>query len=221
MFIHTNVPKFAELRTQTINGLRWYSTPGGDVYPSITSVLGVKEKPHLEAWRNRLGVDKAAAETKRCADRGTAIHLMAERFINNESDYLKDQPSEYIRLFNQLKMSLKRINNVRIQEVPLYSDELMVAGRTDCIAEYDNVLSVIDFKTSNNNKDELMIEDYFIQETFYALAYYEQFGEEIQQIVTLMTVERGAVPLVFKKPIKPYIIPLQRRIDYFYDKHVK
>lgn len=167
-----------------------------------------------------LGPEKAKKETDRCAERGTAVHLMAERYLNNEEDPLRDQPHEYVKLFNQLKYGLKRINNIRIQEIPLYSDEFMVAGRVDCIAEFDKVLSVIDFKTSNNNKNEEMIEDYFLQETFYALAYYELYGEPVEQIVTVMTVERGAVPLVFKKPITPYIVPLKRRIEEFYEKHV-
>jgi genome maintenance exonuclease 1 len=97
----------------------------------------------------------------------------------------------------------------------------MIAGRVDCIAEFDGVLSVIDFKTSNNNKDDKMIEDYFLQETFYALAYMERYGDEVNQIVTIAAVERGAVPLVFKKTITPYIIPLKRRVDEFYTKYVK
>lgn len=221
MFKHVNVPSFEELSTKTINGMRWYKTPEGNYYPSITSVLGAKEKPHLENWRQMLGPEKAKKETERCAERGTAIHLMAEKYLNNEETPFKDQPNEYIKLFNQLKYGLKRINNIRIQEIPLYSDEFMVAGRTDCIAEFDRVLSVIDFKTSNNNKNETMIEDYFLQETFYALAFFELYGEEVNQIVTIMTVEKGAVPLVFKKNITPYIIPLKRRVEEFYAKHVK
>lgn len=221
MFLHTNVPKFEELQTKTIKGLRWYVTPERNVYPSITSVLSTEEKPHLLAWKQALGTEKASKETLRCSTRGTAVHLMAERYLNNEQFPCRDQPPEYVKLFNQLKFTLNRINHVRIQEVPLYSDEFRVAGRTDCIAEYDNVLSVIDFKTSNNNKSENMIEEYFLQETFYALAYYEMFGEEINQIVTLIAVEKGAVPLVIKKSITPYIVPLQQRITKFYKTHVR
>jgi ATP-dependent exoDNAse (exonuclease V) beta subunit len=221
MFTHVNVPTFKELTTKTINGLRWYKTPEGNYYPSITSILGAKEKPYLESWRQMLGPDKAQKETDRCAARGTAIHLMAEKYLNNEIDPTEGQPTEYIKLFNQLKYGLKRIDNIRIQEIPLYSDEFMIAGRVDCIAEFDGVLSVIDFKTSNNNKDDKMIEDYFLQETFYALAYMERYGDEVNQIVTIAAVERGAVPLVFKKTITPYIIPLKRRVDEFYTKYVK
>jgi genome maintenance exonuclease 1 len=219
-FQHVHIPKFEEMSTKTIDGRRWYKTPEGNYYPSITSVLGAKEKPHLDQWRKMLGNENADKETARCADRGTAIHLMAEKYLNNEEGFTTDQPIEYIKLFNQLKLALKRINNIRIQEIPLYSDTLMVAGRVDCIAEFDGVLSVIDFKTSNNNKTDSMIEDYFLQETFYALAYYELYKEHVKQIVTLITVEKGIVPLVFKKDTTPFINTLADRIEEFYQKHV-
>ena len=215
-FIHTPI-HVQEMRTKTVKGQRWYVTPNENLYPSITTLLSVKPKPHLENWRKMLGEDKAAKETQRCADRGTAVHLMAERFINNEENPIRDQSYENVKLFNQLRLIIKnKINNIRAQEVPLYSDVLGVAGRVDCIAEYDGVLSVIDFKTSNNNKTEDMIEDYFLQETFYALAFQELTGLEVNQIVTIMTVERGIMPLVWKKPIKPYISPLVKRIKDFY-----
>jgi genome maintenance exonuclease 1 len=144
-----------EMSTKDVKGKRWYVTPSGELYPSITTLLGAKPKPHLENWRKMLGEDKAAKETSRCADRGTAVHLMAERFINNEDNPVRDQTNENIKLFNQIRLIIKnKINNVRAQEIPLYSEFLGVAGRVDCIAEYEGVLSVIDFKTSNNNKDE-------------------------------------------------------------------
>jgi genome maintenance exonuclease 1 len=215
-FIHTPV-ELTELQTQEVKGHRWYIIPNGDLYPSITTLLGSKPKPHLDNWRKMLGEDKADKETKRCADRGTAVHLMVERFINNEDPFV-DQTRENIKLFNQIRLIIKnKINNIQAQEVPLYSEVLKVAGRVDCIAEYDGVLSIIDFKTSNNNKTESMIEDYLLQETFYALAFYELTGKQVKQIVTIMTVERGIMPLVWIKPINPYIIPLQKRIDEFYN----
>jgi len=207
-----------EMSTKDVKGKRWYVTPHGDMYPSITTLLSNKPKPHLENWRKMLGEDKAAKETARCADRGTSVHLMAERFLNNEENPTREQTNENIKLFNQIRLVLKnKINNIRAQEVPLYSDVLGVAGRVDCIAEYEGVLSVIDFKTSNNNKTEEMIEDYLLQETFYALAYYELTGESVQQIVTIMAVEKGIMPLVWKKPITPYISPLQKRVTEFYN----
>lgn len=215
MFTHIKT-ELPELRSTTFKNKRWYEIPNGDFYPSITSVLSVKEKPYLVAWQKSLGPEKAKKENERTKDRGHSIHAMVERYLDNDDDPTKGHGKEHVKQFNQLRLVLHKINNIRAQEATVYSEFLGVAGRVDCIAEYNNVLSIVDFKTSNGNKTEEMIEDYFLQETFYALAFTELTGEPIEQIVTLMSVERGIAPLVFKKPIYPYILPLKARIDEFY-----
>ena len=63
MFTHTNVPELREMKTKMVKDRRWYETPRGVWYPSITSVLGAKEKPYLQEWRNSLGPVKADKET--------------------------------------------------------------------------------------------------------------------------------------------------------------
>lgn len=218
MFVHSNVPTIEELSDRITNGQRWYTTPTGVKYPSVTTVLGAKEKPWLEDWRQSLGPKKAAKETKRCADRGTAVHKLAEDYLNNVENPSKGHDPLNVKLFNQLKIRLNKVNNIRAQEVPLYSHTLKIAGRVDVVAEYDGVLSIIDFKTSNNNKTEDMIEDYFIQCTAYALMYDELFGEFIEDIVVLIAVEKGMMPLLFKRKIDDYVKPLVDRINMFYDK---
>ena len=218
MFIHTP-PKIAlpELRVeQSATGKRFYVTPEDNKYVSITTMLGAKEKPWLNDWKNMLGADKAAKETKRCADRGTAIHEMAEKYLDNEVGFTKPYAAEYVRGFNQLKMRLNRIDNIRLQEAALYSDALKLAGRVDCIGEYDGVLSIIDFKTSNNNKDKDMVFDYFLQCTAYAIMWHERTGEAIEDICVLMTVERGMAPLMFKEKIDKYVKPLLKRTNEYY-----
>lgn len=205
-----------DLTAVTANGQRWYTTPDGSKYPSITTVLGQKEKPAITAWRMSLGPQKADKETKRCTDRGDAVHLMAEHYLNNEENPTKGHQRDHIKLFSQLKFVLNKINNIRAQEIPLFSDRIRVAGRVDCIGEYDGVLSIIDFKTSNGNKDAQMIEDYFLQATAYALMYEEMYGEFIDQIVIIIAVEKGMVPLVFKRQIDDYVVPLLERINTFH-----
>lgn len=218
MFIHTGTPiVLPELKVKTLpSGIRHYTTPDGNQYPSITTMLGHKEKPWLEDWRQMLGKEKADKEQKRCADRGSAIHELIEKYLNNEEEFTRGYLPEYVKGFNQLKFRLNRINNIRTQEAALYSDTLKLAGRVDCIGEYDGVLSIIDFKTSNNNKEHDMIEDYFLQCTAYAIMWHEMTGEAIEDIVILMSVEKGMVPLIFKEKIDKYIKPLLKRIDEYY-----
>lgn len=218
MFLHTHPFDRLDLKTTTINGQRWYSTPTGELYPSITTILGAEEKPHLVEWRNMLGESNAKKETNRCASRGEAVHLMAEKFLNNVTVPTKGHDLSNIKLFNQLKYVLNRIDHIRAQEIALYSSELEVAGRCDCVAEFDGVISIIDFKTSNNNKTESMVQDYFIQATAYAAMCNELYNTNIQDIVILIAVEKGIIPQVFKQKTDNYFSPLKNRINNFYDK---
>lgn len=200
------------------NGQRWYTTPDGNKYASVTTILGSEPKQGIIDWRASLGSKKADKETTRCADRGTAVHTMAELYLNNDEDPTKGHLIEHVRVFNQLKFRLNNISNIRVQEIPLYSHTLRTAGRVDCVAEYDGVLSIIDFKTANNNKNDKLIHDYKLQCTAYALMYHEMFDVQIDDFVVLIGVEKGVMPMVFKGKVEDYIEPLLKRINTFYKK---
>ena len=222
MFTHLDIGDLPEAVDTTLaSGKRFYETPNGDKYPSVTTILGAKEKPYLKEWRNMLGKDKAAAETKRCAVRGTAVHAMAEKYLNNEdiSNFLREYNPEYVAGFNQIKMRLNKIDNIRGQEVPLFSDSLKTAGRVDCIGDFMKTPSIIDFKTSNNNKDRDMIEDYFLQCTAYSIMWEEMTGEAIDNLVIIMSDERGMVPLVFQEKRDKYVDILVKRIVEYHRKN--
>lgn len=216
-FIHTDTPEIIELQSTTTNKGRWYTLPSGEKLASITTILGAKEKPAITEWRMSLGPKKADKETKRCADRGEAVHLMAEHYLDNKELNFRDYKPEHVKLFNQLKFKLNKINNIRAQEIPLHSAALRVAGRVDCVAEYEDILSVIDFKTANNNKDTGMVEDYFLQATAYAIMYHEMYGVAIEDIVILIAVERGITPMVYRRKIYDYVEPLLDRINTYYN----
>lgn len=215
MFTHNTI---APLQLNSVDGTtgRYYTTPEGHKYPSITTMLGYGDKPWLIDWRESLGQQQADAEMKRAAARGTAVHLMLEKHLQNDLTATKEHLIEHIAEFNSLKQYVKKINNIVLQEAALYSDVLKIAGRVDCIAEVNGVLSIIDFKTSTGNKTEQMIQDYYLQTTFYALAFLECYGIEIEDIVIFMSVEKGAVPLVFKSKVKEHVAPLIKRINKYY-----
>lgn len=216
-FKHIDVPELFDLTDKIVHGQRFYTLPTGEKYPSITTVLSAKGKEWLNDWKKMLGPEKADAETQRCSERGTAVHDMIERYLNNNDEPTKGHSREHISMFNQARLRLNQhVNNIRIQEAPLFSHRLKLAGRVDCIGEYDGVLSVIDFKTSNSNKTTEMIEDYYLQCTAYAVMYFEMYGIFIEDIVIIMAVEKGMMPLVFKQKIYDYIDPLVERVDIFH-----
>ena len=216
MFVHLDTITPVELKTIEGPRGRFYITPEGNKYPSITTILGSGDKPWLTDWRNSLGADRADKEMKRAADRGTAVHLMVERFLDNESNVTRGQKIEHVVEFNTLRLHLKNINNILTQETPLWSDLLRAAGRVDCVGEWQGKLSIIDFKTSTNNKTAEMIDSYWLQTTAYAIMFQERYGIQIDQAVIIMSVERGAVPLVFKRDIDPYIQPLLETINTYH-----
>lgn len=216
-FTHCEQPQYEELPAEIINDQRWYTAPDGTKYASVTTILGHGPKPWLDEWRQSMGEEKAAVETARCAARGEAVHSMAENYLNNEAEFTKQHTLDNVKLFNQIKLRLNKIDNIRAQEIPLYSHTLRLAGRVDVIGEYEGTLSVIDFKTSNTPKDLGMVNDYFLQCTAYSLMYEEMFGVEINQIVVIIAVERGMTAMVYVKDRNQYIKPLIERINTFYE----
>ena len=97
-------------------------------------------------------------------------------------------------LFRELRdKGLSNIGDVFAQEAGLYSTKYKVAGRVDCIAEYRNELSVIDFKTSTKERSDEWNENYYIQCSAYAEMFQELTGKEINQIVVLVVTEDGTV----------------------------
>lgn len=216
MFVHLNVIEPKDIKTIQIANKRFYITPEGNKYPSITTVLNAKDKPWLSNWRAVLGEEKANKETKRTADRGSAVHMMIEKYLNNDKWASYGHKPYHMIEFNSLRLILKQINNIYCQETPLYSDLLKIGGRVDCIAEFNGKISIIDFKTSTNDKNKNMIEDYFLQTTAYALMFEEMYDIQIDNITIIMSSEKGAVPLVFKEHTDPYIKPLLERINMYY-----
>ena len=200
-FVHLTDCDDVEMGTrEVIDGKRVYVTPNGNVYPSITSILALQEKPGLDEWKAKVGQEEATNIMKESSELGTKVHSLCESYLYNEK--LKCDDMEAIDVFNRLRFVLGNINNIYCLEAPLHSDMLRVAGTVDCIAEYNGVLSVIDFKTSRKPKREEWIEDYFIQAFFYSAAFFEMTGAIPEQIVILVAIRNEFDVQVFKKPLR-------------------
>ena len=197
-FTHKAV-KLPNLVTTTLNKKRFYNTPEGNLYPSITTVLSIRKKEGLVEWRKRGGDDVANYISGNAVRRGIKIHEMCEDYLNNMHDDALFETYEkehflYWCLFKQLRdQALCDIDNIYAQEVGLYSDKYKVAGRVDCIAEFNGVLSVIDFKTSTKERTDGWNENYYIQGAAYAEMFEERTEIKVNQIVILVVTEDGTV----------------------------
>lgn len=202
-----------DLQSQTFpDGKRFYTLPDGTKLPSVTTVLGAQKKDAIMAWRKRVGEDVANAISKKATGRGTNVHTLCERYLNN--DKLGDVMPDAMEMFFSLKPLLNRINNIHYQEQALWSKQLGMAGRVDCIGEFDGKLSVIDFKTSKKIKTLAHIEDYFWQTSAYALMYEEMIGQPIDDLVIIMAVE-DEPPLLFQQKTSDHIHGLVKAIKFY------
>ena len=187
-----------KLTRETTESGRKYFTPEGNAYPSITTVLGILGKEAIIAWRQRVGEEEANKVSRQASNRGTAVHKLAEDYVDNKPDWKGKHMPANIATFNSIKTVLdEKLDNVWMQEVFLYSDRLKCAGQVDCIGEWEGVLSIVDFKTSRRVKKKEDITNYFIQMCFYAAAFLERTGIAIKQAVVVMAVDDNE-PLIFK-----------------------
>ena len=223
MFKHKTDLNIPEIKAKTTDGVRLYETPEGKFYPSITTVLKNRDKQGLHEWRERVGEDVANYVARKSATRGTQVHHYCEKYLDNGyenkdwNEYKKGRFLSYC-LFSQLKPYLdKTIGLVYCQESALWSDKYKIAGRVDCIAEWDGVLSVIDFKTSTKEREDSWNENYYIQESSaYAEMYQERTLQEIEQIVILVVTEDGTVQEFVKKKHQ-YLHLLDKELNMYYN----
>jgi hypothetical protein len=212
-----NLIEFTELESETREDGRFYTTPQGTVYPSVTTVLGAtKDQSHLQKWKERLGEEAAARESKRTADRGTALHLLCEKLVLNQPYDLRREMPVPVQLFSQLRPVIqKNVNNIMGVESPLYSHFLGIAGRVDLVADWQGKTSIIDYKSSNKVKRRDWIEDYFLQTSIYAVMFEELTGIPVPQLVILIGTEESNTPSVFVERRNDWIYKAMDRINLY------
>jgi len=207
--MNIKLPKLQKVTLES--GTRFYVTPTGFNYPSVTTVLSEKKKEQLRKWREEVGEEEADRIKNAACKRGTALHTLCEKYLRRKRKY-KDVAGG---LYNQIVPYLDKISNIFCLEQHLYSDELRVAGQVDCIGMYEGRASVIDFKTSSKEKKIEYIWDYFMQASAYSYMFEEHTGIAISDITIIISCEGGKVQ-VFQDKREKWIKGFMRlRNDYY------
>ena len=216
-FTHLECPDITTIKQVNANGKRHYETPAGPLV-SITTVIHHFTPDGIKQWRENMGEDVANYIMRVSSIRGTRVHKLVDSFLSNES--LANITREYgvttVGLFNLMRPALERISNIVAVEKRVYSTDpaIMVAGTTDCVADYEGILSIIDFKTSSKMREQDTIDSWMIQATFYALAWECLTGQKISQLVIICATEDGQTE-VFKSEPSEYVERLKKLIaDY-------
>jgi|TARA_B110000967_G_scaffold192661_1_gene219498 genome maintenance exonuclease 1 len=211
MFEHDKSVVLNEMVAETTESGRTYKTPDGINLPSITTVLSILSRDSIAKWRKRVGEKEANRVSYRASTRGTSVHEICEKYVDNDPDYdkfmatdintgeqkLTTRTPDLIDSFLKIKPILdERLGVVYAQEAPLYSTHLGLAGRVDCVGIFDGKLSIIDYKTSMKPKKLDWVKNYFMQEAGYAVMWEERTGMPITQLVTIISVDNNE-PQVF------------------------
>lgn len=204
-FKHVGCDIDYDLETVTVNGKRFYKTPEGLLYPSVTTITSQHGKDKILEWRKRVGEEEANRVSARASGRGTRVHKLCENYLNNEDDFARNTMPDALVMFKSIQPILDQyVNNIHALEIPLYSNHLKVAGRVDCIAEFDGKISIIDFKTASKPKEAKWILNYFMQCAAYAVMYEERTGVSVPRIVIVIAVDNES-PQIFVKKRDEYI----------------
>jgi CRISPR/Cas system-associated exonuclease Cas4 (RecB family) len=218
-FVHKliEVPRLERFH---VDGKRFYKKVDSDDamnFISITTITSNYSKEKFKKWRLRVGEDEANRITKNATTRGTHMHTLVEHYLENK-ELPKSAPLPKL-LFDVAKPELNKINNILGIEIQLYSEYFAVAGTCDTIAEYDGILSIIDYKTSEKPKPREWIDGYFVQATAYALMLFELTGIKAKQLVIIMACENGEVEVYKETDLKKYIKLLRVYIEKFKKDH--
>ena len=199
-FEHANINLgYDDIVANTTKSGRSYACPNGKSYPSVTTVLSILSEEAIQKWRARVGEEEANRVSYRASSRGTSVHEIIEKYLDNDPNFQKDYMPNIIDNFKAIQNILdNRVGKIYAQEAPLYSDHLGLAGRVDCIGEFDGEISIIDFKTSKKIKKKEWITNYFIQESAYAIMWEERTKMPIVNLVTIISVDNEE-PQVFKE----------------------
>ena len=166
-----------------------------DSIVSAASVIATGDKSGITQWRRKVGPAQADAIVQESTLIGSAVHEAIENYLNGDSwDNFEETHDQLLAQKISEKFvndGLNGITEIWGLEVGLLLDNLY-AGTADCVGLYQDIPTLIDFKTAKKIKKREWIEDYFLQGCAYANAHNVMFGTNIEQIVILM-VDRNAI----------------------------
>ena len=199
-FIHEKIDIGYETldRRDSPDGRR-YVTLDGNAYPSVTTILSIVNEESIAKWRKRVGEEEANRVGARAATRGTQVHSIIEKYLQNDPDYKEGFLPHVVQSLENLRPLLdKNVTKVYAQEVPLYSDHLQMAGTCDAVVEWAGVPTIVDWKTSRRPKKKANIGNYFMQLAAYAVMWEERTGMAINQTRIVMDVD-DFHPVMYKE----------------------
>jgi len=209
--------------TEKKSGSRHYFTPKGTMVPSVSTVMGYDPEKikTLNAWRKRVGKEKAAHITNQSCGYGNVLHDCLEKYLENDVDSLSEAYTKAEQtprlMFSTIKEFVdKHVEKVFHQEKPVYSERLGVAGRLDVLCQMNGMPTLLDFKNSRRPKRKAWVHGYCLQASCYAEMVSEHSGIDIKYFVIPIACFSGELQVVTGK-VSDYRKEMVDQIRRYYD----
>jgi CRISPR/Cas system-associated exonuclease Cas4 (RecB family) len=225
------VPKIIdnyEIERQDVEGIgRHYNIllENGEkhLFPSMTTILSYKgDEEYIVNWKQSVGKKVAYAVSKIATDAGTELHLFCEYIMMREFDNAvnlakttKDRRAKFY--MRKILPHLQKYKNVYASEEFLFSLKYKIAGTTDAVVVINNIIYILDFKTSSSIKDESKITSYYIQVAGYAIMWEEITGQKVNDAIILIVNPMNVQEIVVS--LEQYRPMFLDYVDGFYKLH--
>ncbi|MEB3210823.1 MAG: PD-(D/E)XK nuclease family protein [Leptolyngbyaceae bacterium] len=137
-------------------GRSYLVDPSGKRLPSVSTILNatksLEDRQALRQWQQRIGYTEAKRISGQASRRGTQTHAHLRKYLLGQADECPDAAKPY---WTSLEPVLQHLDNVRLVEGAVFHYDLRYAGRIDCIASYQGVPCIIDWKTSDRPKQTI------------------------------------------------------------------
>lgn len=196
---------------------RHYSTPNGGYYPSVTSIVGILNEKHIKEWIKRVGEAEANKIKTEASEHGTRWHDLMEKSLR-EGVQTIPFGREFFAVYPMIVNDVyPKISNIRAIEHRMWSDKVSCAGTVDLIADYDGVLSIIDWKTASHEKKPSDVMSYWCQTAAYAIMLKERYGLDAKQLVLVIN-EADQTYSVYTQPTDYWIRQFERLRAFYRSK---
>lgn len=131
----------------------YYVNESGDRVPSVSTILNAtrpfEQREALLRWRQRVGTVEANRISTTASRRGTGTHKQLERYLSGKEVVCAENVRPY---WDSLQSVLPAITNVQLVEGFVFHDQLGYGGKADCVANYQDVPCLCEWKTGDRSR---------------------------------------------------------------------
>jgi len=204
-------------------GKQYYVDTRGTRLPSVSTILNAtKPQAHREAlfnWQRRVGTAEANRIAGTASRRGTGTHKQIQRYLEGKDLAISETVLPY---WQSIEPVLQDIQDVQLIEGSVFHYELGYAGKVDCVASFQEVPCLCEWKTADKPKGSIdRLYDYPLQLVAYCGAvnqHYQEYGVKLEHALLVVAIPGMPAEVLWFEPevIKTYWQAWEQRLATFW-----